>query len=195
MESSPKNSNRKWENGTAILYVILQYEHHLLLQSLQRGQQAGLDLTVVVLMVNLSRSHKQDILIMQFEDFQWSFCVTLFGLVSLFICRQGGGGIIFCHYEYTDILYTPQKNLYVPSMWKFYCLEKSGLPTFVGFLVLPLSLSFISHCLPVAVLKPLQLCLGHLGQHTHTDRKCMVQGQVFLRGVTCVVKRCFMSTI
>lgn len=52
------------------MYRILQYEHHLLLQILQRSEQAGLDLTVVVLMVNLSRLHRQDIFIMQLEDFQ-----------------------------------------------------------------------------------------------------------------------------
>lgn len=43
---------------------ILQYEHHLLLQSLERAEQGRLDLTVVVLMVNLSGSHRQHVLVM-----------------------------------------------------------------------------------------------------------------------------------
>lgn len=37
--------------------ALLQYEHHLLLQILQRSEQARLDPTVVLLVVDLSRSH------------------------------------------------------------------------------------------------------------------------------------------
>lgn len=50
--------------------VILQYEHHLLLQSLQGAEQGRLDLTVMVLMVNLSSLHREDILIMDLVEFQ-----------------------------------------------------------------------------------------------------------------------------
>lgn len=70
METSALDANRKTVNRDATEYVILQYEHHLLLQSLQCAEQAGLDLTVVVLMVNLSRSHRQHVLIMQLVEFQ-----------------------------------------------------------------------------------------------------------------------------
>lgn len=68
--------------------VILQYEHHLLLQSLQGAEQGRLDLTVMVLMVNLSSLHREDILIMDLVEFQWSLYVTLFGLISVFFCRH-----------------------------------------------------------------------------------------------------------
>lgn len=58
-------TNGKTPNRT----VILQNEHHLLLQSLQSSEQARMDLTVVLLMVNLSRSQRQHILIMKLEEF------------------------------------------------------------------------------------------------------------------------------
>lgn len=80
----------KLVNGMAAVCVVLQYEHHLLLQSLQRIQQARLDLSVVMLMVNLSCSHRQHVLIMLLVQLQRSLCVALFSLVSLFICTQGG---------------------------------------------------------------------------------------------------------
>lgn len=40
--------------------------------------------------------------------------------------------------------------------------KKYYVQTFSGLVVLPLSLSGISHCLFVVALQPLQLCLGHL---------------------------------
>lgn len=39
-------------------------------------------------MVNLSRLHRQDVLIMQLVKFHCSLYVTLFSLVSLFICTH-----------------------------------------------------------------------------------------------------------
>lgn len=91
-------------NGMAAVRVVLQYEHHLLLQSLQRVEQAGLDLTVVMLVVNLSCSHREHVLIMLLVELQRSPRVALFSLVSLFICTQRGGGRPSHHGEYTYIL-------------------------------------------------------------------------------------------
>lgn len=72
----------------ATVYLILQYEHHLLLQCLQCIVQSRLDLAVVVLMVNLSCLHRQHILIMHLMQFMGSLYVPLFSLVTLFICKH-----------------------------------------------------------------------------------------------------------
>lgn len=50
--------------------VLLQDEHHLLLQILQRSEQARLDLTVVLLVVDLSRSHRQNVLVVHVVELQ-----------------------------------------------------------------------------------------------------------------------------
>lgn len=68
--------------------VILQYEHHLLLQRLQGAEQGRLDLAVMVLMVNLSSSHRKDILIVELAEFQGRLDVALFGLISVFFCTR-----------------------------------------------------------------------------------------------------------
>lgn len=68
--------------------AVLQYEHHLLLQSLQCAEQGRLDLAVVVLMVSLSSPHRKDVFIMELVEFQCSLYVTLFGLVTLFVCTR-----------------------------------------------------------------------------------------------------------
>lgn len=65
---------------------ILQDEHHFLLKRLQGAEQGGLDLVVVLLMVNLSGSNRQHILVVQLVEFDRGLHVSLLGLVSLFIC-------------------------------------------------------------------------------------------------------------
>lgn len=146
-------------NGMAAVCVVLQYEHHLLLQSLQRVEQARLDLTVVMLMVNLSCSHREHVLIMLLVELQRSPRVALFSLVSLFICTQGGRETFSSWWVYIYTVRTIKPT--VTSKWNFY-LEKSGVPTFTGLLILPLGLSCISNGLSVAALKLLHLCLSHL---------------------------------
>lgn len=76
--------------------VLLQYEHHLLLQILQRSEQARLDLTEVLLVIDLSRSHRQNVLVVRVVELQRCLGVPLFSLLSLFICRKGevGGQVI-----------------------------------------------------------------------------------------------------
>lgn len=59
-----------------------------MLQSLQSTEQGGLDVTVVLLVVDLSRSHRQNILVMQLVEFDRSLDVTLFDLDAPFIWAQ-----------------------------------------------------------------------------------------------------------
>lgn len=68
--------------------VTLQYEHHLLLQRLQRAEQCRLHVTAVMLMVHLSCSHREDVLIMELVEFHHGLDVTLFVLVSVLIWTQ-----------------------------------------------------------------------------------------------------------
>lgn len=68
--------------------MILQDEHHLLLQSLQRAEQSRLHLAAVMLMVNLGSFHRQDVLVMDLVDFHHSLDVTLSVFVSVLVCTQ-----------------------------------------------------------------------------------------------------------
>lgn len=65
--------------------MTLQDEHHLLLQRLQRAEQSRLHVTAVMLMVHLSSSHREDVLVMELVELPHSLDVTPFGLVSILI--------------------------------------------------------------------------------------------------------------
>lgn len=68
--------------------VLLQHQHHLLLQALQSLEQARLDPSVVLLMVDPGRSHRQHVLVLQLVQFCQGLDVALFSSASLLICTQ-----------------------------------------------------------------------------------------------------------
>lgn len=72
---------------------FLQYEDHLLLQVLQGGEQRRLDEAVVMLVVDLSGSHRQNVVVVHGVELDGRLGVALFGLVPLFICAGAGAGV------------------------------------------------------------------------------------------------------
>lgn len=73
--------------------VLLQYEYHLLLQVLQSGEQGRLYVVVVTLVVDLSRSHGQNVVVVHAVELHGGLGVALLSLILLFIytARPGGG--------------------------------------------------------------------------------------------------------
>lgn len=84
-----RHSKVKCEAAREPQCFVLQYEDHLLLQVLQGGEQRGLDEAVVMLVVDLSSSHRQNVVVVHAVELDGRLGVALFSLVALFICARG----------------------------------------------------------------------------------------------------------